>query len=236
MQKAPAGAAIDGSVEKAGSLTDKAYAYLKGEIISGGIAPGSLLDANALAGTMGVSRTPVREAILRLANEGAVEVNARRGMRVVTLTASDLQEIYEVITALEIQAVDLLTSSKPQKSDLKPLVEQVVRMRVAAEIGDGEAWNLADEGFHRGLLDLSGNRRLAEAGNGYRDMAQRAHFVALRLVSIEQKAGSIQAHADLINVIQSGDAEAARELHRKQRQRGSTLLVDSLREMKLEHL
>ncbi len=236
MHKAPAGAAFDDPGEKTGSLTDRAYAYLKAEIISGGIAPGSLLDANALAGTMGVSRTPVREAILRLANEGAVEVSARRGMRVVTLTATDLQEIYDVITALEIEAVGLLTASKPEKSDLAPLVEQVVRMRVAAEIGDGEAWNLADEGFHRGLLDLSGNRRLAEAGNGYRDMAQRAHFVALRLVSIDQKAGSIEAHAALISVIQSGDADAARDLHRKQRERGSHLLVNALREMKLEHL
>lgn len=230
--------AVDGVAgpEKAESLTDRAYAYLKAEIISGRVPAGALLDAKALADTMGVSRTPVREALLRLANEGVVEVNARRGIRVVTLTAADLQAIYEVITALEIEAVHRLTAAGSDRERLAPLTEQLVRMRVATEDGDGEAWNLADEGFHRCLLDLCGNDRLAEAGRRYRDMAQRAHFVALRLVPLEEKSRSNESHADLIRTIRSGDAEAAQRMHRVQRNRGSKLLVDVLREIKLGHL
>ena len=109
-------------------------------------------------------------------------------------------------------------------------------MRVAAEIGDGEAWNRADEGFHRAIFDLCGNPRLAAAGHSFRDKAQRAHFVALRLVPIEQKDRSIEAHSELISMLESGDVDTARRNHRRQRHRGATLLVDALKQMQLQQL
>lgn len=215
------------------SLTDRVYAALKADIVSGHYPPGGLIDANDVASTIGVSRTPVREALLRLANEGAVEVSARRGVRVKPLTADDLQNLYEVISALEIQAVTRLAVREPQKADLAPLVEQLVRMRLAIELADGDAWNLADEAFHRALFDLCGNPRLREAGHNYRDAAQRAHFVALRLVSLEQKADSVAAHARLIDDITTGDPDIARKSHGAQRARGGDLLVSALRELGL---
>lgn len=221
---------------KSQSLTDRVYSHLKSRIISGKLGPGSFLDANGLALEMEVSKTPVREAILRLENEGAVRVDARRGIVVLPLTADDLQAFYQVITALEVEAVHRLTSEKPTTGILAPLFEQIDRMRQAADNGDGEGWNFADEAFHRALLDLCGNARLAEAGHSYRDKAQRAHFVALRLVPIETKQQSVEAHADLIRVIEAGDADLALRTHRQQRQRGAKLLVEALRKLKLEHL
>lgn len=218
------------------SLTERAYTYLKDEIISGRIAPGTLLDGGQIAREMGVSKTPVREAVLRLEQEGALEVTARRGIRVLPLNADDLQAIYQVITALEVEAVHLLALKNPSKAELSPLFEQIVRMRVAAEAEDGEAWNRADEAFHRSLFDMCGNARLREVGHLYRDKSQRAHFVALRLVPIEQKARSVEAHSEILTFLTSGDANAARSLHRKQRQRGGALLLESIRAMRLDHL
>lgn len=223
-----------GGDSRTGSLTDRAYTFLKTEIISGRIMPGSLVDAGEIAQRIGMSKTPVRESILRLANEGVLEVNPRRGVRVVPVTADDLHAIYEVITAIEVEAVSRLTLSKPGRKDLKPLIEQVIRMRVATETEDGEAWNLADEAFHRGLMNLCGNPRLAEAGNTYRDMAQRAHFVALRLVSIDQKTTSTASHSDLLETILTGDAAHARHVHRRQRERGDALLVEALRKIGMD--
>lgn len=218
------------------SYTSAAYAHLKREIISGRIGAGSQIDAKAIAEELGFSRTPVREAVLRLANEGVVEVNARRGMRVLPLSVDDIQSIYQVITAIEVEAVFLMASLPDRTDAARVLDEATSRMEAAVAAGDGEEWNLADEQFHRALLDHCGNARMAEAGRTYRDIAQRAHFVALRLVSLAQKARSADAHRELITKIVAGDAFNARETHRGQRNRGAELLLASLRTMKLEHL
>lgn len=218
------------------SLTEQAYAHLKNEIVSGRIVAGGQVDAKELAEHLGMSRTPVREAILRLANEGTIEVNARRGMRVVPLSVDDLQSVYQVITAIEVEAVFLLASSKDRENGVLALRAETAQMEAAIAKEDGEAWNLADERFHRTLLDVAGNLRLAEAGRTYRDIVQRAHFVALRLVPLAQKDRSIEAHNTLIDQIAAGDAFNARENHRAQRQRGAELLVTALRTLKLDHL
>lgn len=218
------------------SYTSLAYAHLKREIMSGHIGAGGQIDAKAIADELGVSRTPVREAILRLASEGVVEVNARRGMRVLPLSVDEIQAIYQLITAIEVEAVFLMASRNDRVEAVRALGQAVARMDAAIEASDGEAWNLADEQFHRALLEQSGNARLAEAGRTYRDIAQRAHFVALRLVPLPQKARSADAHRELIAKIEAGDAFNARETHRGQRNRGGELLVASLRALRLDHL
>jgi len=218
------------------SLTVQAYAHIKSDIISGKIPAGGQVDSKAMSEQLGVSRTPVREAILRLANEGIVEVSSRKGMRVLPLSVDDLRNIYQVVSALEVEAVFLMASLPHRTEGLAALGDACARMDDAVRNEDGEAWNLADEQFHRALLEHSGNPRLAEAGCAYRDRAQRAHFVALRLVPLSQKATSVGAHRDLVAKIEAGDAYNARELHRNQRIRGSDLLVSSLRTLRLEHL
>lgn len=217
------------------SLTEKVYTQIKSDIIRGQIKAGSDVDAREIAEAIGVSKTPVREALLRLANEGVVEVNSRRGIRVVAISAARLKNLYQVITAIEVEAVGLMASRFLTKDDMKSSYEQGIKMRLAIEMQDETAWNLADEGFHRSLLQLSGNAEIAEAGCHYRDLAQRAHFVALQLVSMEQKAKSIEAHFDLLNLISGGDAKACRELHREQRERGGNLLVASLEKLGVDH-
>lgn len=218
------------------SLTGQAYQHLKLEVLSGRIPAGSQVDAKAIGDALGVSRTPVREAMLRLANEGVLEVNSRRGVRVLPLSVNDLRSIYQVITAIEVEAVFLLASCDTRDESIAELEAATSRMASAITEEDGEKWNLADESFHRALLRGSGNTHLAEAGNTYRDIAQRAHFVALRLVPLSQKARSADAHTDLIKKIAAGDAFNARELHRTQRDRGGELLVTALRTLRLDQL
>jgi len=217
------------------SLTEKAYRQIKADIITGHIKAGSDIDAREIAAAIGVSKTPVREALLRLANEGVVEVNSRRGIRVVAISAARLKNLYQVITAIEVEAVGLMAAQSLTKEDMKSSYEQGFKMRLAIEIQDEAEWNLADEGFHRSLLQLSGNPEIAEAGCYYRDLAQRAHFVALKLVPLDQKAKSIEAHFDLLKLISMGDPQVCRNLHREQRERGGDLLVASLEKLGVDH-
>lgn len=218
------------------SQTDAAYARLKSMIISAQIAPGMQIDAHKLVDVLGFGRTPIREALLRLQTEGIVKIMPKRGVRVVSLSADEITEIYQVISAVETEAVRLLTMSEPSLDQLNPLSETAQRMVLAAEAEDREAWIGADEEFHRALLELNPNERLRDVGLLHRDLAQRAHFVALRLLRPEQLLKSARKHKQLVKLIASGDAAAAAETHQLQRDRGATMLIGVLRQYKLTQL
>jgi len=218
------------------SRTDAAYARLKDRIISGALPPGEQIDAARLSDDLEFGRTPVREALLRLQAEGIVEIIPKRGVRIVSLSADDLTEIYQVISAIEVEAARLLAETKPTMSDLSDLSEAVERMAAAARANDREAWALADEAFHRRLLDLNPNLRLRDVGITHRDLAQRSHFVALRMLTPEQRLRSAEQHRDLIQLIASGEGAAVAARHRDQRARGAEMLVTVLREHHLSRL
>lgn len=217
------------------SQTDSAYVCLKNMIISGEIDPADFIDANKLVDALGFGRTPVREALLRLQTEGIVRIVPKRGVRIVTLCADDILEIYQVITAVEIEAVRLLTMTRPSADQLGRLTEACERMIQAAQSDEREEWILADEDFHRALLELNPNRRLRDVGLLHRDLAQRAHFVALRLLRSEQLMKSARQHKRLIKQIKTGDTAAVAG-HQLQRDRGADMLVGVLREYRLMQL
>ena len=109
-------------------------------------------------------------------------------------------------------------------------------MILAAEKGNREQWALADEGFHRALLESNPNQRLRDVGLTHRDLAQRAHFVALRLLRPEQLMKSARQHKWLIKLIASGDAATAVENHRVHRDRGANMLLKVLRQYHMTQL
>ena len=209
-----------------GSLVEKAYDWLKGEIMSDRLAAGESIDDREVASRLGLSRTPVREAIQILRVEKFVEVIPRKGTRVAHITLADLREIYQVITALEIEAVVLAASRKPGEEELAPLRQAVADMIRSRPIADPTVWITCDERFHRGLLTLSGNRRIEQVGLGFRDYAQRAHLVASRLRPIP--VASEQAHSDLIDLIAAGEVEEARRRHTEQRRSGEVALIGAV--------
>lgn len=88
--------------------SDAAYAAIKTWIQLAQVPPGSLIDEDEAARRLTMSRTPVREALLRLQSEGFVEIGRGKGIRVVPLSASDMRDIYQVITGIEVVAVSLL--------------------------------------------------------------------------------------------------------------------------------
>jgi DNA-binding GntR family transcriptional regulator len=134
-----------------GSLTDEAHGKLKRWIVDGTIAPSALIDEPDMARRLGTSRTPVREALLRLQAEGLVEIARGKGIRVLALSSADMREAYQVITALETQAVYLATRRQPSRAALAGLGRATDDLDRALAAGDDQAWGDADERFHRGL-------------------------------------------------------------------------------------
>jgi DNA-binding GntR family transcriptional regulator len=193
----------------------QAYHVIKQQIITSELPLGAQISDRDIAERLRVSRTPVREAVLLLQREGFLEITPRRGLRILPLSVEDMCEVYDILTALETLAAGLAAERRPGAAELEPLTEAVRTMEAALQTQDVIAWITADERFHRTLLELSGNRRLARIGLSCRDQVQRAHLVAQRLRPLP--GASVKAHARLIGLIRRGEAQKARESHYKQR-------------------
>jgi DNA-binding GntR family transcriptional regulator len=217
-----------------GSLVDNAYAAIRQRILDNAYPPGMQALEQALAAELGISRTPVREALIRLQQEGLVEVVPRHGMRVLPVSAADMKDIYEILTALEAMAAELVVRRQPGAKALRPLVEATNEMASALRADDLDAWARADERFHRHLIELTGNRLLVEAVQNCWDRAHRARMVTLRMRPKPQD--STREHMEVVEMIRRGDARGAFEAHRRHRERGSRELLEILERYRLQQL
>ena len=163
------------------SYTSKAYTTIKRNIMENHYPPGHQALEQELATELGMSRTPVREALIRLEREGLVELVSRRGMRVIPLSPRDMKEIYEVLTGLETLALSLMDGKDPTTVDMDPLEKSLDQMETALTQDDLDAWAEADARFHLTLLSLCNNRRLVNMAATLSDQAHRARMMTLRL-------------------------------------------------------
>lgn len=230
MKKSKTNSASAGKV----SLVDLAYEQLKKRILDNQYYPGYQALENEVAEDLGMSRTPVREALIQLKHEGLVELIPRRGMRIVPVVADDMKEIYDVLTSLESMAAELLARKQPDAETLEPMRDATRDMETALKIDDLDAWAAADERFHRALIDLCGNRRLAAMANTVRDQGHRARMVTLRLR--DKPSESADEHERVLEAIESGDWQTARDVHYAHRKRASVELTEILEKYRLPQL
>lgn len=216
--------------------SDAAYREIKCWIQTGRIAPGNLIDEGEAMKELGVSRTPVREALLRLQSEGYLEIKRHKGIRVLPLSAADMREIYQVISALESTAVGLIAARRPAAEEFAVIEDAVAQLREYHAARDVTRWGEADELFHRELMRLSGNRRLYAAGCQMRDFAKRAHMVALGMQTDAYRARSTRSHASLLEALRGPDPQQAVALHQAQRSRGEDALVGVVEKFNLTSL
>ncbi|MEJ7669777.1 MAG: GntR family transcriptional regulator [Casimicrobiaceae bacterium] len=205
------------------SLVDVAYQAIRRRILDNVYPPGLQALEQTLATELGISRTPLREALTRLQEEGLVEMIPRHGMRVLPVSPTDMREIYVVLTALESAAAELLAQRRPSDAELKPLVEASRDMARALRVDDLDAWAAADERFHQGLLELTGNQTLINAVGLLSDRAHRARMFSLRLRP--KPVNSTQEHMALLERIRAGDAKGAVDVNRAHRERASRELL-----------
>ncbi len=216
------------------SMVDAAYAQLRQRILDNVWPPGHRALEQEVALALGMSRTPVREALVRLQNEGLVEVIPRHGMRVLPVSPADMQEIYQILTALECMAAELVAARKPTVEALAPLVNATTAMAKALKAEDLEAWAAADERFHHHLVELSGNRQLQGTVLNYRDRAHRARMFTLRLRP--KPVNSTQEHMQMLERLRAGDVEGAARVTRAHRERANRELVSIFEHFKLAQM
>lgn len=213
---------------------DVAYDRLKGEIRSSRMPPGFQAPEPEIALRLGMSRTPVREALVRLEADGLVEMIPRRGARVLPVNAADMKEIYDILTSLEPDAAAALAARNPTEEDLAPLVTATEEMETALETADLDAWAAADDRFHRRLLDLHGNRRLVDIVSVLFDQAHRARMVTLRMRAVPKR--STREHREILEHLRGGRSEAVRRTFLRHRRRAAGELLAVLHDFRLMHL
>lgn len=196
---------------------DKAYEVLRQRIISGHYPPGTAVLEPELADELGMSRTPLREALVKLEHDGLVELIPRKGMRVKELSARDITEISELLACLECEAAERLASRKLSAEELDRLDAAIAEMDKALEDDDMGKWAQADFQFHRLLIELHTNRQLVAVALGYLDKAHR-----FRLLAAPFRAKPIYSnvnHAAVVEAIRRGDPQSAVDIHRSHKRR-----------------
>lgn len=202
---------------KRGSLVDEAYAALKQAIRDTEFPPGYQGSEQEIAVRLGMSRTPVHEAIIRLQEDGLVRVLSKRGVLICPLALQDIREIYEVVIAVEPMAAELLAAlpEAVRAAAADELEAATAAMDEALARDDLPGWAEADELFHRVLVERCGNGRLRRIAQTVTDQAQRARMLTLKLRA--KPVGSAQAHRLIIAALRAGEAAEAHRLARAHR-------------------
>lgn len=228
--------AMEQANERGASLVDNAYAALKHAIRESVFAPGYQASAGELALRLGVSRTPVHEAALRLQEEGLVRILPKRGILICALAPHDIAEIYEVLIAIEAGAAELSARlPEPTRIALADDLDRATdAMAQALAADDLAAWGRADEAFHRLLVERCGNGRFARIIQTVNDQSHRARMLTLRL---RPRLPSSEAeHRATSDAIRHGLSGIAREAARRHRIRARDELLPLIESVGLRHM
>jgi len=193
------------------SLREEVYERLRALLNKGGLRPGKYLDLNALAREIGISRTPLRDALLRLECEGFVEIHSRKGVRVAPLTLDRIRHIYEILAALESTALRDV-GQRITVETITRMNDQNREMVRALDASDFARFYDANLAFHDAYLALSDNS----------EMVRHIHILKQRLYDFPRLKGfvpeweraSVEEHRALVRFLEEGNVGAAADLLR----------------------
>ena len=199
------------------SLGQHVFDNLKQAIIRGNIAPGEWLVESHIAQMLGISRTPVREAIHKLEREGLIERQPRGGFTVLGLTRSDIEETFGIRSVLEGYAARLATV-KHQPKELQALEKKIEDFKHCLDKKQLKALPEINTEFHELLYDLSKSPRLIHMINGLRDQIYRFRQMILK----NEKFAIISNadHTQMLKFMRQRDAEKVESLVREHILRG----------------
>jgi DNA-binding GntR family transcriptional regulator len=193
------------------STTDRVHAQLREEILNGGLAGGSLHSIYEMAERLGVSRTPVRDAVLRLADAGMVSIERNRGVRIRGLSVHDIREVFEARLLLEVPAAAHAAKLGSEQL-IQQLDELVHGLTGAVEEHDTVEFTRLDRQLHRAIMLSTGNERLADLVESLRDTTQ-AHGAST--INRSRSIREVQVeHLPIVDAIRRRDADAAADLMR----------------------
>lgn len=199
-------------VERLGPLGDRVYEMLRNYLRSGQVRWGEFLREETLAERLGVSRTPVREALRRLASEGLLEAHGR-GFRVPALTEDDLEDIYELRLLLETEAVRQAAGRPDAEERLVEVRRALEQTEAAHTRGDAEGFIAGNSRFRAAWLGMVRNRRLARTVGIYAD-----HVRALGLLTLgdpQRQEAVLRGMKGILRALERRDERDAVEAMRR---------------------
>lgn len=196
------------SLDQPASLSKLAYDAILKSILSKEMIPGDIYNEMSLAQDLGISRTPVREALLELSVQGLVKFLPRKGVVVYGINAKDVDEIFEIRRAIDATAVEKLASADPP-TDTRLLRKALKKQTEAVEQKGYWKYLRADRDFHVNLAQLTGNGRLVAIAENIRNLVHLMGTQALerqgRMIAV------LDEHARIIEAIEQRQPQQARE-------------------------
>lgn len=207
---------MDSVISRVEPLAQQVRDHVYNEIIGGEIDPAKTYSVSELAQQLGISRTPVREAIMQLEEIGLVEIIRNKGFRAVEVNAADIVSAFQLRYLLEpfcaARAAGLREAAAAADSVVAELEACMREMHAASSAGEQRRFMLADRQFHEILLGVAGNDRLTRAVNGARDAT---YVRGLSTYSAERTWGAIcEEHEVVLSAVRDGDADAAADAMR----------------------
>jgi len=216
------------------TATQRAYETLKSMIMDNALKPSASYLEKEIAEKLGTSRTPAREAMQQLEREGFVEMRPRHGMRVLPLSAKDMEEVYAILTELEPLAAELAAKRGLSQAEMAQMQEAVDQMDACLEEDNLNGWAEADDHFHSLLAKFSGNKRLEKVIGNFADQVHRARKTTLLMR--EKPVRSNAEHRAVLDKLTSQDGEGARKIHHEHRERSGRLIVALIEKHNLDNL
>ncbi|RAJ60535.1 DNA-binding GntR family transcriptional regulator [Streptomyces sp. Amel2xB2] len=191
--------------------SQRAYRYAKERILDGILAGGELISEGTVAEALGISRTPVREAFLRLESEGLLRLYPKRGAVVVPVSAKEVETVLETRELIESFAAEKVAALGPSVLEglLGELREQLQEQAGLREAGDGKAFVAADQIFHQLIVRAADNPILLDLYAGLRDRQQRMGLYAV-FNDGDRLRATHHEHAELVGLLEKGDLTAYR--------------------------
>lgn len=195
------------------TLKDEAGSIVRRALMSGAMQPGKIYSANALAIQLGVSNSPVREAMMALSEKGLLEVVRNRGFRVVEMSAEDQREIYGLRLLIEVTAVGRVAEQGISADDGKQLSAMAKATLAAANPNTMDDYLELDHEFHLSIVRLLGSPRLSKIVENLRDQSRVSgsyHLAERGLI-----ATSAAEHAPILSALIAGDRKLVESLMTK---------------------
>lgn len=193
------------------TATEGAYEHLKRLILTGALAPGLELREGTLTTTSGFGRTPVREALRRLVQEGFVEVRPRQGYRVSVVTLASVRDLFEMRLLLEPAAAELAATRATQE-ELAALHELAHESYVPGDPDSYERFLERNREFHVRVARVAGNERLARTLQVLLEEMQRLFFISLSGRHGDTATELVHEHHELHDALLARDAARARQV------------------------
>lgn len=206
------------------SLVEQIYVEIRERIIHGTYPAGFRLRERELAEELKVSRIPLREALPKLSADGFIITYPRRGAVVRQLTLTDIEELFDLRSSMEVFAARQAARSIARGGDPQPLVDAMAAARAATEAEDEDEIALANGALHEVIIDVTQNRLLKDV---MRPVIGRTRWL-FRLTSNRSAGGQLLEHGELCDAILDGDIELAGAHAYAHIERGRRPSLDSL--------